>query len=212
MGVMVYRIDPDKLTKIMSQRGVANLSVLAERSGVHRNTIRAYVKGEKSPYSSSFLAIVEQLKVEPEELIGESQTVDEPVRELLKLIAPVVSANPDVAFLLIGSRAKGSARKYSDIDIGVTAGSDPLDYKRYLAIRSDIEDLVDDFSWLVDVVNLDAAPSWFLEGMDYEVRFLAGNYSSCSFLMGVLNGIQKTRKESHKKAGKGKSAPRSKAA
>ena len=209
---MEDRLDLQKLKDLMKEQGLVSISTLAVRSGVHRNTIRAYLQGNKSPYSSTFLAMANCLGVSPAALISNSTCEDAPVKKLLSLLEPAISANSDLAFILIGSRAQGKAREFSDIDLGITAGSEALDYKRFLSIKSRINDLVEDFSWLVDVVDLDAAPLWFLQGIDYQIHFLAGSISSFSFFKGVLDGVQKASEKSTAKSKRVRTQARRKAA
>ena len=99
---MEDRLDLQKLKGLMKDRGFANISALAARSGVHRNTIRAYLQGTKSPYSSSFLAMADSLGVNAAAIISHGPDEDAPVKKLLTILAPVISANSDLAFILIG--------------------------------------------------------------------------------------------------------------
>ena len=199
-----------KIKALMEKSGIGSISQLAEMSGIHRNTIRSYLNGTNSPYSSSFVSISKCLNSTPDELVERQST--NPIGQLLELIHPVIVSNPNLAFILIGSRARGNSRRYSDIDIGLSSGTTPLDYKKFLSIKSEIEDLVDDFAWLVDIVNLDEAPRWFLESIDYEPRLLAGNSLSYFYVMGLIHGTRKETNASVAERNKVKSHPRKKAA
>ena len=58
-------------------------------------------------------------------------------------------------------------------------------------VGEQVEDIVDDLPRSVDVVNLDNAPLWFLEGIDYDPIYLGGKQGAFEFFLGVLNGIKK---------------------
>jgi predicted nucleotidyltransferase len=99
----------------------------------------------------------------------------------------------EIAVILLGSRARGNAKKYSDWDMGVTLGKKQLSTEEYFKIKNRVEDLSDNLPRSVDVINLDVAPSWFLRKIDYDPPLLDGQKSAYIFFLGVLHGIKKQR-------------------
>ena len=96
-----------------------------------------------------------------------------------------------MAVVLIGSRAKGSAKKFSDWDFGIVGFPEPVSSTDFLKYKNVVEDMSENIVRLVDLVNLDQAPVWFLEGIAGKVVFLDGNQEAFTYLKGVLNGITK---------------------
>ena len=117
----------------------------------------------------------------------------ETIRQLTWVLEPLVNQFPDVCFILIGSRARGNEKKYSDFDIGVTGGTDSVSFKKHLRLQSQLDDLVEDSPYMFDLINLDAAPSWFFLDMDYDPSYIVGSRQRWKFFQGKLNGIRGTK-------------------
>ncbi|NLD28056.1 MAG: nucleotidyltransferase domain-containing protein [Myxococcales bacterium] len=96
-----------------------------------------------------------------------------PIEKIAPIIDRLHEEFPDVTFILFGSRAKGTAAKYSDWDIGaLRAGGLPHDEYKKVLIRKD--ELVEDFPYFVDMVNLDRADAAFLREASRGWVFLTG--------------------------------------
>jgi predicted nucleotidyltransferase len=193
---MRYVLDRRAVTERMKALGFPNASRFAARIGVHRNTILGYFRG-KPIFASAFLKIARALGRDPLELIvpaGDMPALAEHFDEICPIIAALLRRNPGIAVVLLGSRAKGRAKAFSDWDLGVTRPAAPIKGDEFLALRRVAADLAEDLVRNVDVVNLDAAPDWFWEGLDYEPVFLDGDRESFSFLKGMLHGIKKNHK------------------
>jgi len=192
---MKYVLDRMAVTERMKALGFPNASRFAARIGVHRNTILGYFRG-KSVLASAFLKIARALGRDPLELIvsaGDTPALAEHFDEIRPIIAALLRRNPGIAVVLLGSRAKGRAKAFSDWDLGVTRPAAPIRGDEFLALRRVAADLAEDLVRNVDLVNLDAAPDWFWEGLNYEPVFLDGDRESYSFLKGMLHGIKKNR-------------------
>jgi len=185
---MAYILNKELFETLVKSRGFSSVSDFAATAGVHRNTLRAYLSGSSSVFASSFNKICEALEVDPLELIASGETSTAAIRRLLR---DVSIGHPQCAFMLMGSRASGSHKTYSDWDIGITKGREKLSSAEYLKIKSHIQDLADDLPQSVDVVNLDQAPMWFLDEMDTAPQLLAGNRNACNYFLGKLDGIKK---------------------
>ncbi len=187
-----YRLDERQLSAQLRKLGFPTVSQFAKQHNVNRATLNNYLQG-RGPFPESFYVIADALQTDPLQLlIPISSESDIPK---LEEIAPIIKAccviSPRIAVGLLGSRAKGTAKQYSDWDIGITGGQQLLSAQDSLQIQRIVDDLKEDLPRDVDVVNLDAAPQWFLKGILYTPRFLSGNESSWNYFMGVLHGIQK---------------------
>lgn len=193
---MRYVLSSKRITSLLRRRGIGSIEELARRTRLHRNTLRPYLRGERDAFAGPVMQIAEALGEDPMRLLeaagGDAAAVEPRVADLLHRLA---TAHPALTFVLIGSRARGNAKEFSDYDIGVSGGRTPLDSRAYLRLKSQIEDLAEDLPWSIDVVNLDQAPAWFLRGIDYEPRYLAGDIEAAMHLKGVLHGIRKSKED-----------------
>ena len=182
------------LREAMNRSGLKSFSALAEKAGVHRNSIAPYLRGEKSLYSRSALALADALNVSPRELVLDTCADDRwgviPVIEILH--QEFEARNAEIAFFLFGSRASGRSREFSDYDIGVTGGRQAISTDMFLAIKERVSQLVDDLSVKVDLTNFDQAPVWFLSQLQLAFRYLTGKKESYYTLVGRIHGIKET--------------------
>jgi len=197
MGAMFrYHIDSAKLRQIVVQRGYAHVTEFAKLHGFNRATINNYLKGQGGPFSEVYYVICDALQIDPLSILSPlqaGQTVD--ADEVMPIVKKICAFDKDIAVGLLGSRAKGSGRKYSDWDLCITRGARTLTGGEFLRSKRSVDDEVDKLPREVDIINLDAAPEWFLVGLDYEPVFLAGNSNSWSYFMGVLYGTKKRKED-----------------
>lgn len=189
-----YHIDPAKLREAVAQKGYAHVTEFAKLHGFNRATINNYLKGQGGPFSEAYYIICDALQIDPLSIL--SPLPAKPivgVDEIMPMVKKLCSFDKDIAIGLLGSRAKGKNRKYSDWDICVTRGPNLLAGEEFLRLKRSVDDEVDRLPREVDIVNLDAAPEWFLTGIDYEPVFLAGNSNTWSYFMGVLYGTKKRK-------------------
>ena len=192
---MRYIIDKKKFEMRLREMGYKSMLDFARRFGIHRNTLLLYLKG-KDVFSSSFARITEALKIDPAEImmpISDKKIKIDAIDEIRPIIALIIKHDPNIAVFLLGSRAKGKKREHADWDIGITRGRKPIDGNEYLKLRMMVNDAAEDLLHNVDIVNLDRAPAWFLEGIDYEPVFLDGDRESFSYFKGVIDGIKKLK-------------------
>lgn len=72
----------------------------------------------------------------------------------LELIVNLVKSNPKVEkLILFGSRAKGTARKQSDIDLAVVCPQ--MSFREFLSLYSQVEEL--NIPYMVDMVKFENA-------------------------------------------------------
>lgn len=188
---MRYHLDAEKLKCLILNHGYAHLTEFAKAHGFNRATIHHFLKGQ-GPFSEAYYAICDALQVDPVSLLS---PVLESKLEQLSEILPIAKAlavhDKEIAVGLLGSRAKGKGRQYSDWDIGITRGRRPLSGVEFFRVKRSVDNLVDVLPRSIDFVNLDAAPEWFLRGIDYEPVYLAGDSSAWAYFLGVLHGTKK---------------------
>lgn len=176
----------------MAQKGYAHVTEFARMHGFNRATINNYLKGQGGPFSDSYYNICDALQVDPLSILAllpAKQPAD--TDEIMPIVKKLCSFDKDVAVGLLGSRAKGTGRKYSDWDLCIAKGPNILSGEEFLRLKRSVDNEVDGLPREVDIVNLDAAPEWFLTGLDYDPVFLAGNSNAWSYFMGVLHGTRK---------------------
>ena len=189
-----YHIDSAKLKHVIAQRGYAHLTEFAKLHGLNRTTINNYLKGRGGPFSEAYYIMCDVLQIDPLSILSllpAKKTVD--TNEIMPIVKKLCSFDKNIAVGLLGSRAKGRARKYSDWDVCVTRGANILTGVEFLRLKRSVDDEIDRLPREVDIVNLDSAPEWFLIGIDYEPVFLAGNSNAWSYFMGVLHGTKKRK-------------------
>lgn len=190
---MKYILNKAAFKKCLLEMNYASVADFSKKAAIHRNTVLNYLAG-RGVFSSSFYEIATKLNVDPMELISpvsDTRAAVSYIDEIRPVIAKITKFNPRIATILLGSRARKRARIYSDWDIGITGGIDSILTEEYFRIKDMVEDAAENIPRMIDVVNLDCAPLWFLEGLDYDLIFLDGNKESYLYFKGVLNGIKK---------------------
>lgn len=184
-----YTINSSQLNEIAKKRGYESLSQFAMAHHINRSTLQHYLEG-KGPLMEPFYQICNALSMDPLHLLSPMTPVAFG-EEIMPIIQSLSRGDPKLAMVLLGSRAKGTTKKFSDWDIGLTRGKIGLPSEEFIKLKNQAEELADHLVRSMDLVNLDGAPKWFLSGMDYTPVFLAGNNENWNYFLGVLHGIQK---------------------
>lgn len=171
----MHILDTKRFHEVLKEKGYRSIGEFAKSLGVHRNSIHYYLSG-KGVFPEVIEKIFCELNLKPGDIL-----VEESGGELeLENIAPVIDKLhhefPDVTFVLFGSRAKGTADKYSDWDIGVFAKKG-VEHELYRKIVGLKDDLIEDLPFFVDIVNLNRADDYFLREASRHWLFLAGQLS-----------------------------------
>jgi len=191
-----YHVDSAKLKEVVTRRGYEHVTEFAKAHGFNRATINNYLKGEGGPFSETYYIICDSLQIDPLSILSPfkpDKTAG--ADEIMPIVKNLYSFDRNIAVGLLGSRAKGTGRKYSDWDLCITRGPNLLAGEEFLKLKRSVDDEVDKLPREVDIVNLDAAPDWFLMGIDYEPVFLGGNSNAWSYFMGVLYGAKKRKED-----------------
>lgn len=188
-----YCIDTARLRAAIRTQGYPSLAAFAQARGLSRATLQSYVRGQ-TPLSAAFYALADALRLDPLSLLvpTKASAADPPHREILPIVQTLCRRHPRVAVALFGSRANATARPYSDWDLGITGGHEGLSAIEYLRAKQCVDDLAEDLPRKVDLIHLDAAPSWFLTETTYQPVFLGGAPESWIYFLGVLHGAQKS--------------------
>ncbi len=190
---MRYHLDAEKLKRLVLSHGYAHLTEFAKAHGFNRVTLNHFMKGQ-GPFSEAYYAICDALDADPVSLLSqEYESKIERISEIMPVARKLAIFDKEIAVGLLGSRAEGRGRKYSDWDLGITRGRRPLGGVEFFRVKRSVEELVDELPRNVDFVNLDAAPEWFLRGIVYEPVFLAGDPNAWAFFLGVLHGTKKRK-------------------
>lgn len=186
-----YGLNREFFERALRERGFDNHLAFCECAKIHRNTLNYYLSG-RDVFSKKFYDIAAALEADPLALIA---PVDIGVQNAgeIELIIRELGMNKDVAAILLGSRAKGQAKAFSDWDIGITGGEKNISDRDFLGMKGRVDEIADNLPRKVDLINLDSAPDWFLDEIDYEPVFLGGNERSFHYFKGVLSGIKKIK-------------------
>ncbi len=190
---MNYRIDLKKFKKSLLEAGYKSVLDFSQKTKIHRNTLQGFLAG-KNVFISSFVALASHLKKDPLELVATDNSLPskiQDIHELNEVISCLAKKDKKMALVLLGSRARGNAKQYSDWDLGVFRYPDPLSGREYLKLKREVEEVSENLVRKVDLINLNQAPLWFLRDIKNDVIFLAGLQESFLYLKGMLDGIQK---------------------
>ncbi len=168
----MYTLDPEKIRRSLKQKGFSSVTALAHSLGVHRNTINYFLAG-RSILPSSVEKILETLDLSPAEAFLKKDKKNQPLQNIAPLVDQLHHAFPEMTFILFGSHAKGTAQKYSDWDIGVYR-KDGLDHSVYRSMVKQKNNLTEDWSCTVDLINLNRADPDFLQDISKHWIFLTG--------------------------------------
>lgn len=192
---MRYQLNKTQFKKFLIEKGYRSLSDLSIKSGIHRNTLVSLLEG-KSAFVHAFDRLAEALQVDPLQLITPMLPTETEINHLEK-IWPVVQSlthhDPLLCVVLFGSRVSKKAQKYSDWDLGVFRYPGPITGMEFLKLKRIAGDASENLVFLVDLVNLNQAPAWFLESTASNLVFLEGNKESYLYLRGLVDGIKKEK-------------------
>ena len=175
-------LNAEMLQRAMHEQGYASAKELAADLGLHRNTVGRYLAGNAA-IPGALARLLVALDLSPGETLSlRRRRRHVPGLAVSDLVELLHGALPGAAFVLFGSRARGSAKRFSDYDIGVYR-SEGLEFSAY----SRLLDLVAEWNreslstaQLADLTRADAA---FVAGLAEDLLFLAGSHAAwCELL------------------------------
>lgn len=173
-AAIMFIIDPVQFAHCLKGRGYASIADLARDLGVHRNTIHYYLR-ERPVFSHKLQKILDALHVDPAQLIVKKAATPVALHthEIATLIDELHAAFPQTTYILFGSRARGQARRYADWDVGVYSdeGLTHVEFRKIVRLKNELEE---DSSYFIDLVNFNQADVDFLQRAAKHWMFLAG--------------------------------------
>ncbi len=175
-------MDANRIEQAIHAHGFGSVKNFADSLGLHRNTVGNYLAG-KTGLPTALGRILNALDLTPADVLSLSlRHKSVPGLSLTDLIEDLHVAVPGAAFVLFGSRARGTAKPYSDYDIGVyhIEGMEFAIYSRLLDIAADWND---DSIVAAQLVDLGRADASFVHAAADDLTFLAGSYAAwCGLL------------------------------
>lgn len=190
---MKYSLDIKKFKKALLEAGFRGLLDFSKKTKIHRNTLQGFLEG-KDVFISSFSTLTQALDKDPLELITPQVKTNSKIKnigELKEVIAKLLRHDKKILVVLLGSRAKKTAKEFSDWDLGIFRYPETIAGREYLKLKGIIDEASENLVRKVDLINLNQAPPWFLKEMGEEIIYLAGHRESFLYLKGMLHGIQK---------------------
>lgn len=170
----MHALDPEKFSKALKQSRIKSILELSRRVGLHRNTINHYLAGH-SVYQAGYEKICTFLKKTPDDLVKkEKKSFLTP--ELAQFVDTLHHGFPHISFVLFGSRARSTFKKFSDWDIGFFSSQkiSHADHLRLLRLKGEFLENSLEF---IDLVNLNRADRDFLISCRNDLIFLTGSLS-----------------------------------
>jgi len=166
-------VNPEVIRGAMLGKGFSSVEQLAHSLGLHRNTVGNYLQG--SPALPSALSrILDALELSAEQVFeGGPFRRKIPGLMIAGLVADLHALLPQAAIVLYGSRARGSAKRYSDYDLGVYR-SEGIPFKEFSPLASAVEEFNGRSLRTTQLTNLCYADKKFLAAIGKDLTFLAG--------------------------------------
>ncbi|HBE04840.1 MAG: hypothetical protein A2096_15555 [Spirochaetes bacterium GWF1_41_5] len=171
---MAFLIDINKFKTIIKTKGYNSIKELAAELDIHKNTVSRFLSGNPV-FSKSFEKILSALYINPVDILVNKTDKKNIVinRKIAAYVDQMNTQFPSVTFILFGSRARRSNKKYSDWDIGIYSAK-KITHAEYLKIRMFSRTLEDKLPYSMDIVNLKNADNDFLKNISKSWMFLAG--------------------------------------
>lgn len=176
-------IDSDRLQRQIRVRGFGSVKEFADSVGVHRNTVGNYLSG-KAAIPGALATILEALDLAPGEVLSLSRRRRHvPGLSVSRLITSLHQADPQAVYVLFGSRARGTEKRYSDYDIGVYQ-REAMGFSMYSRLLNLVADWNEGATQTAQLTDLTRADASFLTAVSGDLRFLAGSHGAwCDLLL-----------------------------
>ncbi len=181
-----YILDYTKLEQEVLKRGFNSISQVAQKIGLHRNTIGNF-SSNQPVLPKSLTSLFSYLDLDARQFIKLKQ--DEHFSESIsRIVDTLIETLPNCCVVLFGSRARRTNKKFSDFDLGVYS-KEGVCHSTYLKLLNITESLSEDFPIKVQLVNLTNADKKFLESISIDLKFLAGKMSDWESLKMVSTNV-----------------------
>ena len=175
-------LDGARLRREIRARGFSCVKDFADAVGVHRNTVGSYLSG-RTALPGALARILKALDLAPAEVLALSRRRKQvPGLAVADLVETLRAALPEAAFVLFGSRARGTAKRYSDYDIGVYR-IDPLEFVEFSRLLDLVSAWNEEALVMAQLADLTKADEWFLGELAADFVLLAGSQAAwCALL------------------------------
>ena len=170
-------LDATRLRREIRARGFSGVRDFADAVGVHRNTVGSYLSG-RTALPSALARILEELDLAPAEVLSLSRRRRRmPGLAVSSLVETLHGVMPEAALVLFGSRARGTAKRYSDYDIGVYR-IDALEFSQFSRLLDSVSAWNEESVVAAQLVNLTRADASFLGDLADDLVFMAGSHAA----------------------------------
>ncbi len=175
-------LDDTRLRQEMRAHGFSTAKQFADAIGVHRNTVGSYLSGNAG-MPDALGRILEALDLTPGDVLSLGrQGRQVPGLAIADLVDRLVSVEQNLAIVLFGSRARKTAKPYSDYDLGIYR-STPLEFALFSRLLDLVNTWNDECLSTVQLVDFTHADEDLLQRASEDLVFLAGSYSAwCDLL------------------------------
>lgn len=177
---MLY-LDEEKLNAVLLARGMT-ISQLAQQCGISRQSVYDMLS-KKPVFNSTFVKILSQLGVGHDQITQSRdnallRTMPMRVQKAVMSLIQFCDAH-NAGLILFGSRARGKSGISPDWDFGVYSQK-LFDQRTFSVLKQKLMD--EAFPNRIDIVNLNVAPSWFLESIVGDHIQIHGKYPFTQFV------------------------------
>lgn len=179
-----YPINRDALFLAMRRKGFRSVEHLAQVLGLHRNTIGNYLQGS-SAIPKALGKILDVLEVGPKDIFEERIVRRKvPGLKIEPLIETLLQRASHGAFVLFGSRARGTAKQFSDYDLGVYTREE-IGFSDFSKLLTAVDEFNSKALVTAQLTNLSRADSDFLRAIGGDLFFLGGSFKNWIELLGA---------------------------
>ncbi len=177
MQKLNYVIDETEVLAAMKAKGYKSIEELSKALNVHRNTISAYLCGQRA-LPESLDRLMYLLDVSPAQVIVRNLNSKKQFGlDIADVVSSMINLCPDKAYVLFGSRARGSNKKYSDYDIGVYC-RDEMQFSQFSKLIDLAQEHQSEKPYDINLSNLCLADSKFLFEIKNDWQYLGGDFLS----------------------------------
>lgn len=183
-----FILDQSLLHQALKRAGFQSYGELAQELGIHRNTISAYVNGLRC-LPEALERILLRLKLDPGQVLrlnplAKAGQIESRVKDILPILERLNIALPQACFVLFGSRARGTEKKYSDYDVGLFFDGD-LAFSTYSRLLDMVAEWNEQSLHVVELVHLRKEEKDFLSNIAKDMIFLCGNLAAWKKLLDI---------------------------
>lgn len=169
----MHIIEKTNFYKALHAAGYQSARELCRQIGIHRNSLSGYLTG-KGVLPDVIEKALAALNIKAADILTEVvELEDQPGHEVFSIVDQLHDKFSQYSFFLFGSRAREKHKKFSDFDVGIYPQRG-IPFEEYLKIVQEKTIIVEDFPYMIDLVNLTSADDDFLMKVKNDLILLAG--------------------------------------